>query len=52
MYIFKDTGLRYERDNFMKDGKEVWNKDLIIRALSIKRNYDISLLKIRLDWPE
>ena len=47
MYIFKDTGIRYEKDNFMKDGKEVLNKDLIIRALYIKRNYNISLLKIR-----
>ena len=47
MYIFKDTGLRYEKDNYMKDGKEVLNKDLIKRALEIKRKYNISLLKIR-----
>tara|TARA_A100001015_G_C15009578_1_gene722346 strand:- start:1447 stop:2376 length:930 start_codon:yes stop_codon:yes gene_type:complete len=47
MYIFKDTGLNYEKKNFIKDGKEVLNKDLIIKALHIKRNYNISLLKIR-----
>jgi ribonuclease HI len=47
IYIFKDTGLNYEKDNFMKDGKEVLNKDLIIEALKIKRTYNVVLLKVR-----
>jgi len=47
IYIFKDTGLNYEKDNFMKDGKEVLNKDLIIEALKIKRMYNVVLLKVR-----
>ena len=32
----------------MKDGKEVLNKDLIIKALIIKRKYNIQLLKLEL----
>ena len=47
IYIFKDTGLNYEKNNFMKDGKEVLNKDLIQKALHIKRTYNVQLLKIR-----
>lgn len=47
IYIFKDTGLNYEKNNFMKDGKEVLNKDLIQKALHIKRSYNVQLLKIR-----
>ena len=47
IYIFKDTGINYEKDGFMKDGKEVLNKDLIIEALKIKRAYNVVLLKIR-----
>jgi len=32
IYIFDKTGENYEKANFMKDGKEVLNKDLIIKS--------------------
>lgn len=47
MYIFDGTGERYEKDNYMKEGKQVLNKDLVIKALKIKRKYNIKLVKIR-----
>jgi|SaaInlStandDraft_7_1057024.scaffolds.fasta_scaffold27112_4 ribonuclease HI len=47
MYIFDGTGERYEKDNYMKEGKQVLNKDLVIKALKIKRKYNIRLVKIR-----
>ena len=47
IYIFDKTGENYERNNYMKDGQEVLNKDLIIKALKIKRKYNLQLIKIR-----
>ena len=47
MYIFDKTGENYERDNFMKDGQEVLNKDLVIKALKVKRTYNVKLVKVR-----
>jgi ribonuclease HI len=47
IYIFDKTGENYEKANFMKEGKEVLNKDLIMKALKIKRNYNIKLVKVR-----
>jgi hypothetical protein len=47
MYLFNGTGERYEGDNYIMDGKEVPNKDLIKKLLEIKRSYNIILLKIR-----
>lgn len=47
MFIFDKTGENYEKNNFMKDGKEVLNKDLVIKALIMKRKYNVQLVKIR-----
>lgn len=47
MYIFDKTGENYEKNNFMKDGQEVLNKDLVIKALKIKRTFNVKLVKIR-----
>lgn len=47
MYIFDKTGENYEKNNFMKDGQEVLNKDLVIKALKVKRKYNIKLVKVR-----
>ena len=47
MYIFDKTGENYEKNNFMKDGQEVLNKDLVIKALKIKRTYNVKLVKVR-----
>jgi len=47
MYIFDKTGENYEKNNFMKDGKEVLNKDLVIKALHVKRTYNVKLVKVR-----
>jgi len=47
MYIFDKTGENYEKNNYIKDGQEVLNKDLIIKALKIKRTYNLKLVKIR-----
>lgn len=47
IYIFDKTGENYEKENFMKDGKEVLNKDLILKALQIKRKYNVKLVKVR-----
>lgn len=47
MFIFDKTGENYEKNNYMKDGNQVLNKDLIIKALEIKRKYNIRLVKIR-----
>lgn len=46
-YIFQGTGIRYEKEGFMKDGAEVPNKDMIITALSYIRKYNIVILKVR-----
>ncbi len=46
-YIFQGTGARYEKTNFIKDGEEVPNKDMIITALSYIRKYEIVILKVR-----
>ena len=40
MFIFDKTGENYEKNNFMKDGQQVLNKDLIIKALKMKRKYN------------
>ena len=47
MYIFDKTGENYEKNNYIKDGQQVLNKDLIIKALKIKRSYNIKLVKVR-----
>ena len=47
MYIFDKTGENYEKNNFMKDGQEVLNKDLVIKALKVKRKYNVKLVKVR-----
>lgn len=47
MYIFDKTGENYEKNNYMKEGKPVLNKDLVMKALEIKRKYKIQLVKIR-----
>lgn len=47
MYIFDKTGENYEKNNFMKDGQQVLNKDLVIRALKMKRTYNVKLVKVR-----
>ena len=47
MFIFDKTGENYEKNNFIKDNKTVLNKDLVIKALEIKRKYNIKLVKIR-----
>ncbi len=47
MYIFDKTGENYEKNNFMKDGQQVLNKDLVIKALKIKRTYNVKLVKVR-----
>jgi ribonuclease HI len=46
-YIFQGTGERYEKANFIKEGEEVPNKDMIITALSYLRKYNIVILKVR-----
>lgn len=46
-YIFQGTGARYERDGFMKEGKEVPNRDMIEVALRYLRTYEIAILKVR-----
>ncbi len=46
-YIFQGTGERYEKTNFIKEGEEVPNKDMIITALSYIRKYNIVILKVR-----
>jgi ribonuclease HI len=40
IYIFDKTGENYEKAHFMKEGKEVLNKDLIIKALNINEIVD------------
>ncbi len=47
MYIFHGTGERYEKDNYMNNGKAVPNIDLIKKLLEIKRTYNVNLLKVR-----
>lgn len=47
IYIFDKTGERYESNRYIKDGQEVLNKDLIIKALKIKRKYKVKLIKVR-----
>ena len=47
MYIFDKTGENYEKNNFMKDGQEILNKDLVIKALKVKRTYNVKLVKVR-----
>lgn len=47
MYIFDKTGENYEKNNFMKDGQQVLNKDLVIKALQVKRTYNVKLVKVR-----
>jgi len=47
MFIFDKTGENYEKNNFMKDGQQVLNKDLIIKALKMKRKYNVQLVKVR-----
>tara|TARA_Y200000002_G_scaffold381141_1_gene394347 strand:- start:2175 stop:3122 length:948 start_codon:yes stop_codon:yes gene_type:complete len=47
MYIFDKTGENYEKNNFMKDGQQVLNKDLVIKALKMKRTFNVKLVKVR-----
>ena len=47
MYIFDKTGENYEKNNFMKDGQQVLNKDLVIKALKMKRAHNVKLVKVR-----
>ena len=47
MYLFHGTGERYEKDGYKKEGKDVPNIDLIKKLLSLKRKYNIVLLKLR-----
>ena len=46
-YIFQGTGARYERDGFMKEGKEVPNRDMIEVVLRYLRTNEIAILKVR-----
>jgi ribonuclease HI len=46
-YIFQGTGERYEKSNFIIEGNEVPNKDMIIKALEYIRKYNIVILKVR-----
>ena len=47
IYLFDGTGERYEKNNFKNNDKDVPNIDLIKVLLYIKRNFNITLLKIR-----
>ncbi len=47
IYIFGDTGERYEKNNFINEGKQVPNIDLIKKALELKRKHKFVLLKVR-----
>jgi predicted xylose isomerase-like sugar epimerase len=47
MYLFYGTGERYEQNGYKNNGKDVPNIDLIKKLLSLKRTYNINLLKIR-----
>ena len=46
IYIFTSTGAKYEKDNYMKNNKEVPNKDLIIRGLSVFRKLNVLFHKV------
>lgn len=46
IYLFTGTGERYKKNNYINNGEEVPNVDLIEELLNIKYKYDISLLKI------
>ncbi len=46
IYIFNGTGERYEKNNWIEKGKEVPNIDLIQKMLELKRNYNITLIKV------